>query len=244
MGKFQEFERAIFGRASNTSTDASADSGAPPPIGLAAVKEGKWNTRYRKFLRLAANVAVRAFGAEPFATIVLNRFTDESYYPEEQLQVVGLTLPANAAHVAIFQLTPAPAGLITVIEEIQVQRLNTAGEVDIFWNNASAGGAAANIFPIVRDSRLGIGAGTGLANASGNHLIADLVVIGAVLVPAAFVPVFTGAAVNPAILRPNWIVGDVNQNPTPFLTFQMGPMAVPLVNEGLSVTIFFRMLGA
>lgn len=237
-GLWGAFEKSVFGRESIPSegVPVTPPGTPPPPIPQQQVQQPKWNTRLRRFLRLTTNVGAQAYGSEPFPAIVLNRFTDEDYFPDEPLTATSLTIAKSGGATRTIIQVGLGAQINTVsIFDVYVQRLDTAGEVDIFWSTL-LGGVKTLSTPIVRDQRLfPTMAGVGAATFSGGGVQLQGNNTQAAFAPAAFVSLFTGAAVNPAILPSVVTPTPIGLNVTEFLTIQPS-----IDNEGLTVTVITR----
>lgn len=197
----------------------------------------KYSRRFQRLLKLASAGGLDGYLADLVPALAMNDFTDEQYFPHDVLGVASLTLPQNVGTRTIIFLQGAIR--LSLVEEIWLQRVNTAGQIDFFWNTVALGGIIVAGSAMVRDQRSGIGTGTGIATggAGGNLLNGNNTQ--AAFVSTAFGSVFSGAAQNPAIIRPKFIMAAFQTQPgglPGMLTFQPS-----IDNEGMSVTVFYRL---
>jgi hypothetical protein len=148
MDPFKRLEQMLWGEASAAGAGQGPETGETPLIGQSAVKDPKWNTRYRQLLALASNVAALGYGPIPLPAIALNEFRDEDYFPNEPL-AWGQDRVPQAAFFRSEILLWNPSGSNTLViarnAECVVQRLDTAGAVEVMLLEQVPGGLFAPV---------------------------------------------------------------------------------------------------
>ena len=208
-------------RAGSAPVGSVPSPGTPPGAGQtqggllpSGVRQAKFASRYQRFLQ-AVGTAVARYSGTILPAMVLNQLHAEDYYPEEPWFAGSAVLAQSAAAYNIIQILPPTAGVVT-LDRLVVTRLNTAGEVDVWFQaKVAAPLVTPNGGPITRDNR---GRVVGLT-AIGKQP-------GAALAPTNYAAVFSGVASVPAELR-GYVLGVV---PGMVLTIQC-----PTVNEGVAV---------
>lgn len=220
---FKKLEHSLWGKASSDAAGGGPESGATPMIGNTVVKETKWNTRWRRFLRATVNVVTGGFGPIVVPSVVLNRFGDEDYFPEDKLfwnqeKLAALALNFNMLGI----VNPVGSGVLAIVN-IEAWRETTAGEIIAFDNSPNT---AALVPPALggsgqpRDFRLGLASLGGSARAfvvagqSAGGLVSIAVSRGASgafispwRVPTFVLPPGTSVALQPDIVNEGFACG-------------------------------------
>lgn len=191
----QNWFDALLGRTNPpASPGPTSASSSPAPTSLLspqAIKDPKWERRFRRLLRLAVQPGIQAVPPSMFLAALLNQFGPEDYYPDEQLVATAFQSD-NTGGVSVVTSNPATSGLLYVIERIEAIRTATAGLVWFGWRAPPAVQPAyLNSTPMQRRDMRGTVVTPMLIGST-----ADTAVLG----PPGLAAGGSGANVNPAIL--------------------------------------------
>jgi hypothetical protein len=116
----------------------------------------KFANRYRRKLAIAVASAFSKYLGVPFPAIVIGNFEPEDYFPDDLLLYDSIAVGQVAAQTQqVMIFNPTGSGLLVVVEETQVCRLNTAGLIEQHVITALPG-ASAVAAALARDMRLGV----------------------------------------------------------------------------------------
>lgn len=231
-------------RRTDVSTGQEPSPGTPPQesgnrrTGVGIVRPvdidvTKFSRRYKQILGVSSASPLDGYVSDLVPALVVGQFGPEDFFPDDSLAIAGaIAAQGGAGNASVIQIVPPGAGFFTIIDKLTVQRLNTAGEVDLFWSPSLT--PVITLVPgIPKDARGGSRtAGQQSFGLQSKNTAA------AIALPAAFVQLFTGAGANPAVLGPFVIVpiGDATAAGA-ILTLQPTTL-----NEALQVTIEGRVV--